>query len=87
MPSAFPVVASRRVYTDSASQDYTEVFSEGGMSLRQWYAGQALAGLCAAMGPEYRPSRVIDMAGTAEDAFSMADEMMKKIAEEAAEDA
>lgn len=44
--------------------------------LRDWFAGQALAGLCAAI-DDYSPSRVVDPDGFATDAYAMADAMLK----------
>lgn len=56
---------------------HTGWFSPGqaGMSLRDYFAGQALTGLCAAV-DDYSPSRLLDMEGFAVDAYSMADAML-----------
>lgn len=46
------------------------------MSVRDYFAAAALQGLCAATGPDYSPSRLLNMEGFAEDAYHMADAML-----------
>ncbi len=54
------------------------------MNLRDYFAGQAIAGLCAAIA-DYSASRLIDETAFAADAYAIADAMMaerKKHAED-----
>ncbi len=58
---AFP-----RPYSQLASGE--QVWEQDGMSLRDWFAGQALSGFCASDG-------LIGHEGLAEDAYDVADRM------------
>lgn len=49
-----------------------------GMSLRDWFAGQALSGLVAAIGPGYSPNQLVHAEGMADDAYSLADAMLAR---------
>jgi hypothetical protein len=62
--AAFPVLELRTPDGKIARQD------EGGMSLRDWFAGQALGGWCAAQVPG-------DFSALARDAYAFADAMLK----------
>lgn len=55
---AFPVTAGQQVYAT-------------GMTLRDWFAGQALAGICA--NPDWHPT---DVQSVARDAYAHADAMI-----------
>ena len=45
--SAFPQVESDNELSDKHAGGWSHAYSYGGMSLRDYFAGQALAGLCA----------------------------------------
>lgn len=51
-PPAFPGVVTEMQYDKYTEQNFPCVYSAGGMTLRDWFAGQALAGIltrnCAA---------------------------------------
>lgn len=49
-----------------------------GMTLRDWFAGQALAGICA--NPNWQPT---DVSSVAQDAYAHADAMIAASAQEA----
>ena len=55
---AFPVTAGQQVYAT-------------GMTLRDWFAGQALVGICA--NPDWQPT---DVASVVQDAYAHADAML-----------
>lgn len=55
---AFPVTAGQQVYA-------------AGMTLRDWFAGKALVGICA--NPDWLPT---DVASVAQDAYAHADAMI-----------
>ena len=44
-PPAFPQVETDPALDRESGQHYSHVYSYGGMSLRDWFAGQALAGV------------------------------------------
>ncbi|NII54369.1 hypothetical protein [Luteibacter sp. SG786] len=46
--SAFPEVSTHVDYHDGSDFRFANVYSYGGMSLHQWYAGLAMQGLLAA---------------------------------------
>lgn len=67
-------------------EDYQEgdCRGQGGMTLRQWYAGQALAGLCSNPGGPFQESPLsgwtivnCDQTQIAEECFRLADAMIK----------
>lgn len=60
-------------------EDYQSHDAPGqrGMTLRDYFAGHALAGLCAAM-RDYSPSRLIHETTTADDAYALADAMIAR---------
>ncbi len=49
---------------------------QGGMTLRDYFAAQALAGICANM--NCNPTRLPHFENIAEDAYKMADAMLKE---------
>lgn len=74
--SAFPVHEIQSEYRDGRYHDVWR--PQDGMSLRDWFAGQALSGLLAAEAHEqaigYTPDRATEMAGKA---YGLADAMLK----------
>lgn len=69
-PPAFPFVAySKRAGSEAIYSDVTK-----GMTLRDWFAGQALIGLCAARG--HTEIRESCGAAFADAAYVMADAML-----------
>lgn len=67
---AFPVMAC-------ANESGLIEYHRQGMTLRDYFAAKALQGLCAAMGPDYSPARIINGEGVAQDAYYLADDMLK----------
>jgi hypothetical protein len=63
---AFPEIKSKS--DDPENQNVTDVFSEGGMTIRQYYAGLAMQGICA--NPDI--SREIEKAGLTRDQVHVA---------------
>lgn len=49
---AFPEVVTDLDYNEGTQERFPNTYSVGGMTLRQWYAGLAMQGLCAS--GEYR---------------------------------
>ena len=58
--------------TESVEKAVNEGYFANNMTLREWFAGQALSGLLANVGCNHRPHLV------AETAFAVADAMLKK---------
>ncbi len=56
--------------------DDTDTGGEDGMSMREWFAGQALAGLCHAHGSSVPGEETADAAKLAWKAFLIADAML-----------
>ena len=82
---AFPAAAK----VASIAGDYVSVerYTEGGMSLRDWFAGQALAGMCVGLVGELRENGTSTISAyahgpcnkvLAERAYAIADSMLKE---------
>lgn len=58
------------------------ISTTGGLTKRELFAGMAMQGLCAAMGPDYNPSRYIHDhdGGIASDAVALADALLAELA-------
>lgn len=70
----FPVIKSEPRKTEGFPGVWVEIKSVGGMSQRDWFAGQALAGLCA------NPSETFSQQSAktiADWAYGQADAMLK----------
>lgn len=65
--SAFPVIEQRNEYSGEV-----EVYADAGMNLRDWFAGQALQGICAAM-----PSDIKNGNALVNKVYEIADAMIK----------
>ena len=79
--SAFPSVQSHEEFDDSSGRYRTVLYSDGGMSLRDYFAGQALPmawqmELDAPTGP-YKENMEPSFAGAATRAYYLADAMLK----------
>lgn len=46
-PSAFPEIETDRDYDADRQEHWSHTYSYGGMTLRDWFAGQALTGVIA----------------------------------------
>ena len=68
--SAFPTITKLRGHSLSAPDYYADV--AGGMTLRDWFAGQALAGMLAGAPFECEPTDYVD------DAYRYADTMLNR---------
>lgn len=71
--SAFPETSSRPDYSEHG-REFTNVSSSGGMSLRDWFAGQALTGIMGDSG--MRPSNTEEFEHLAKRLYSLADAML-----------
>lgn len=47
--AAFPGISGSQAGVDSYNTPYTRIEASDGMSLRDWFAGQALMGICASL--------------------------------------
>jgi len=72
-PPAFPVKVKRNTSSDPLATP--REFRLEGMSLRDWFAGQALAGLCST-DRESTNSALDDFQAVAADAYEYADTML-----------
>jgi hypothetical protein len=70
---AFPRPASEYTASGTLDDGNDAIREQGGMSLRQWYAGQALAGLAGYHGGPGSPSA---RAEAAAECFAIADAMI-----------
>jgi len=72
--SAFPVIPPTEMCGDRTFNASGYPYPEAGMSLRDWFAGQALAGWLASFGPDDGDPVAM---GVARLAFELADAMLK----------
>lgn len=74
--AAFPQMMEEHAFDEAMGRYDRRLVPHGGMSLRQWYAGQALQGLLASHHAG-GAGRIFDCDAYAKDAFAFADAMLK----------